>query len=150
MKENMKVCGFVVVLVMAASGFAATASAGITSESDVNFSSSIFYAHDNRMNVQGAADESPSEAAVKLGRGSVVTDESTIYIDFTVTDAVLSHDGEYLYLSSKPDCKLYLVNLTTGTVDNVSFSNMTESLTITPQGDAIYLALLTQEHDAYW
>jgi parallel beta-helix repeat protein len=27
---------------------------------------------------------------------------------------------------------------------------MTESLTITPQGDAIYLALLTREHDAYW
>nr|QNO47633.1 hypothetical protein PGBELJNO_00031 [Methanosarcinales archaeon ANME-2c ERB4] len=70
----------------------------------------------------------------------------SIYIDFTVTDAVLSYDGEYLYLSSKPDYKLYIVNLITGTVDKISFSNMTESLTITPQGDAIYLALLTREH----
>ena len=79
-----------------------------------------------------------------------VTVNEGIYLDFTVTDAVLSHDGEYLYLSSKPDCKLYIVNLPTGTVDKISFSNMTESLTINPQGDAIYLALLTREHDAYW
>ena len=142
MKENMKVCGFVVVLAMAASGFAAMASAGITSESDVNFSAPIFYAPDNRMNISWAVDEFPS--------GAAVTDESTIYIDFTVTDAVLSHDGEYLYLSSKPDYKLYIVNLTTGTVDKISFSNMTESLTISPQGDAIYLALLTREHDGCW
>nr|QNO47632.1 hypothetical protein PGBELJNO_00030 [Methanosarcinales archaeon ANME-2c ERB4] len=134
MKENMKVCGFFVVLAIAASGFAAMASAGITSESDVNFSAPIFYVPDNRMNIQGAVDEFPSGAAVKLENGNVVTDESTIYIDFTVTDAVLSNDGEYLYISSKPDCKLYIVNLTTGTVDNVGFSNMTESLTITPKG----------------
>jgi len=79
-----------------------------------------------------------------------VTGNEGIYLDFTVTDAVLSHDGEYLYLSSKPDCKLYIVNLTTGTVDKISFSNMTESLTINPRRDAIYLALLTREHDGGW
>ena len=93
-------------------------------------------------------DESQLDIPVTLYVGRVVNE--SIYIDFDVTDAILSKDGKYIYLSSKPDYKLYIVNLTIGSLDKISFSNMTESLTITPQGDAIYLALLTREHDAYW
>jgi len=94
---------------------------------------------------------------IALGIGSSLTGVSMvsaqppkiINIDFPVTDAVLSEDGNTIYLSSKTDYKLYIVDLTDGNLDYISFDKMPESLDITPQGDAIYLSLLTREHNDY-
>jgi DNA-binding beta-propeller fold protein YncE len=70
--------------------------------------------------------------------------------DFTVTDAVLSTDGQNLYLSSAPDKKLYIVNLSDGSTESISFDYTPESLALTPQGNYLYVALLTKPHSRYW
>lgn len=73
-----------------------------------------------------------------------------IEINFPVTDAVVSPDGKFAFMTSKADRKLYIVNLADGSTQSINFTRMPESIAITPAGDAIYVAELTQDHAYYW
>jgi uncharacterized repeat protein (TIGR02543 family) len=76
--------------------------------------------------------------------------QRVIDADFYATDASLSADGKSLFLSDKYDQKLYMVDLEDGNIRSLDFDLMPESLAMNPQGDALYVALLTREHDDYW
>jgi hypothetical protein len=74
----------------------------------------------------------------------------TFDFNHNITDALLSADGNYLYVTEKYAKELHIVNLTDGSDEIVNFDYMPESLTSTPAGDAVYVALLTREHSHTW
>ena len=72
-------------------------------------------------------------------------------LPYAVTDAVFDPVRPYLYVSSKYENKVYFVNIDTGLTERqFEFEHMTESLTITPDGACLYVALLYREHSSYW
>ncbi|KAI7265885.1 hypothetical protein KC345_g8362 [Hortaea werneckii] len=70
-----------------------------------------------------------------------------ITLDFQITDVVQHPTEPVLYITDKPDKKLYRVNYVTGATDYISFALPPESLTYA-DGE-IYVSLLKMEHSSY-
>ena len=70
---------------------------------------------------------------------------------FDIKDVVFDGQRSYAYAISKDKQKLYYINLNTGNIDRFfSFDYPLESLTLTPDGSRLYLALLTRAHNGGW
>jgi hypothetical protein len=75
----------------------------------------------------------------------------TYVLAFPASDAVVDAAGKMAYFTSKPDKKLYRVNLETGVVEKeTSLDYMPESIAVNPDKTRMYVALLTRDHDYMW
>jgi len=89
------------------------------------------------------------EAFVTLG--SVAVSTSTAYqLNYNVDKAVFSSIAQQLFISDTTAKKLYVVDTKTGkTTHSYSFDQMPESLSLSPNGRYLFVALLIHEHDYY-
>ena len=72
-------------------------------------------------------------------------------LPFEIADAAFEPGTPHLYVSSKTEKKVYLVNLETGLIEKeYAFGLMPESITLDPAGERMYVALLTREHSSGW
>jgi 6-phosphogluconolactonase (cycloisomerase 2 family) len=77
--------------------------------------------------------------------------QRTALLNFRAKDAVFDHARRHLYLTRLAEKELVQVDLGTGRVLRTwSFPNRAESVTITPDGSHLYVALLYQDHSYYW
>src|SRR5207249_4577118 len=73
------------------------------------------------------------------------------HLPFAATDVVFDPVRPYMYVSLKAGRKIYFVNRLTGFIErDFSFAHMPESLTLSPDGSRLFVALLTREHSDYW
>ncbi|WP_066960908.1 PKD domain-containing protein [Microbulbifer sp. Q7] len=83
--------------------------------------------------------------------GIPVTDSIPYQLDFSATDMEVDLARSKAYISDKSARRLYVVDLLTGLTERYfEFEQMPERLTMTPDGNKLYLALLVQEHSSYW
>ena len=70
---------------------------------------------------------------------------------FRFTDVAYDRTRPLAYVSSRDNNQFYVINLLTGLIDKVfDLPLMPGSITITPDGSTLYLALLTRNHDSNW
>jgi len=68
-----------------------------------------------------------------------------------ITEILFDTYNQRLYLTHKSDYSLTVLNAKNGDLEaTIEFTNMPERIAMTPDGGAIYVALLAQEHSSYW
>ena len=76
---------------------------------------------------------------------------ASISLDLRVTDAAFDPIRGTVYVTDKDAKTLSFINLQTGLLEkSISFELMPELLVIDPQGERLYVVLLTREHSSFW
>ena len=79
-----------------------------------------------------------------------VTTNNAYQLDYNVDRAVFSPTAQQLFISDTNAKKLYVVDTNTGnTTQAYSFAQMPESLSLSPNGKYLFVALLVHEHNYY-
>lgn len=83
--------------------------------------------------------------------GVTLTDSTPYSLGFGRTHVVNDSQRQLAYISDKAAKRLYVLDLLTGlTVKYFDFSFMPERMTMSPDGQFLYVALLVREHSYYW
>ena len=91
------------------------------------------------------------EVAQGIDYGTTVNDSVAYSLAFDVTATATDAVRNKLYVSDQAAKRLYVVNLETGLTEKYfEFVFMPERMTISPDGETLYLALLTQQHSYSW
>lgn len=85
-----------------------------------------------------------------IDTGVEIIDGDNFALDFTITDSEYDDVSGKLYLSDKANQRLVVVDALTGLAQKYfQFETMPESLTLSPDGSTLYVALLVHEHSSY-
>lgn len=81
---------------------------------------------------------------------TAITTSTAYKLDYNVDRVAFSPVAHQLFISDSKARKLYVVDTNTGkSIQSYSFEQMPESLSVSPNGQYLFVALLIHEHDYY-
>lgn len=81
---------------------------------------------------------------------AAITTSTAYKLDYNVDRAAFSPVAQQLFISDRSAKKIYIVDTKTGkTTQSYSFEQMPESLSVSPNGQYLFVALLIHEHDYF-
>ncbi len=90
------------------------------------------------------------DIAQGIDSGSEVDNSNAYQLQFSVTDVITDTTRNKAYITDKSAKRLYVVNLDNGlTEKQFQFTFMPERMTLSADGNQLYVALLVQEHSSY-
>ncbi|MBE9567448.1 MAG: hypothetical protein IMF14_02045, partial [Proteobacteria bacterium] len=83
--------------------------------------------------------------------GTMVSDSTAYQLAFAVTDVQIDRTRNKAYITDKNAKRLYVVNLETGLTEKYfQFTFMPERMTVSPDGNKLFVALLAYDHSYTW
>lgn len=85
-----------------------------------------------------------------IDAGTTVVDSIANVLSFSITDIVTDKINSKLYISDKNAKRVYVVDFVTGVTEKYfTFEGMPESLSLSPDGTKLFVAVLSKDHNSY-